>query len=72
MFQVALQRLGREQGVFQQSVSADSLHEAEQAATALASEHFEGVSVVLVHIGALVYNVYEVEEPIAQVLIKTI
>lgn len=72
MFHIALQKPGKGCGLFQQAVSADSLGEAEQAAMELASEHFEGVSVVLVHIGALVYNVYEVDEPIAQVLIKTI
>ena len=66
-----LQKPGVGCGCFNQLVSADTLHEAEQAAMALASEHFEGVSVVLVHIGALVYNVYEIEEPIAQVQIST-
>jgi hypothetical protein len=67
-----LQKPGVGCGCFNQLVSADSLQEAEQAAMELASEHFEGKSVVLVHIGALVYNVYIVEEPIAQVQISTI
>lgn len=72
MFTVMLQKPGSGCGCFNQLVSADTLGEAELAAMELASEHFEGVSVMLVHIGALVYNVYEIEEPIAQVQISTI
>ena len=72
MFHVLMQKRGKVQGCFQEAVSADSLHEAEQAALQLLSEHFPGREIVLVHIGALVYEAYEVTEPIAQVSINTI
>jgi hypothetical protein len=59
-------------GCFQQPVSANSLHEAEQAALQLLSEHFPGKVILLVHIGSLVYDAYEVSKPIAQVSINAL
>ena len=72
VFHVLMQKAGMGQGCFQVSVSADSLHEAEQAALQLLCEHFPGRMIVLVHTGALVYEAYGVEKPLAQVHIKVV
>lgn len=72
MFHVLLYKPGSGCGLYHQTVCADSLGEAEQAALHLLADHYPGMQIVLVHIGALLYEAYEVEAPLAQVQIKTV
>lgn len=71
MFKVAVQKVGGEPLSFQQVVCVDSLYEAEIMALRLASNHFEGRSIMLVHTGGLIYDIFEVGEPIGQVRIRS-
>lgn len=71
MFKVMLQQYNNASAIRQQHVCVDSLPEAEIMALKLASKHYKTENLILVHRGDLIYDVYEVFEPVGQVLIKT-
>lgn len=52
-------------------VIADRLPEAENYVTAMLGRVFPDITFVMVHVGDLVYRVYAIDEPIAEVLIET-
>lgn len=71
MFRVQLEKCGQGASFFQLTVSADTLDEAESAARNFVSQHLGGVPVVLVHVGDLTYEVYELTSPLARIKIRT-
>lgn len=71
MYHVVMQKTGHTNAFCQLMVSGESLHEAEQAALVFASEHFKGKRIVLVHVGNLMYDVFEVRHRVAKLHIKT-
>lgn len=52
-------------------IMADRLPEAEAAVTAMLARVFPDIETVMVHMGDLEYSVYELNEPIAHVIIET-
>ena len=71
MFKVAVQKSGFVQAAAIHNVCVDSLYEVELMALELARRHFETQNVMLVHVGGLIYEIYEVSEPIGIVKIKS-
>ncbi len=71
MFNIAVQPNNDTRNPAFQIVYADSLHEAEIMAVSLASRRFGNAPVMLVHRGDLVYDIYEIAEPIGSVVIRT-
>ncbi len=55
----------------QTPIMADRLPEAESAVTAMLGRVFPDIQFVMVHEGDLMYNVYQVYEPLATVQIET-
>lgn len=72
MFRVALQESLDRPLYFQQVVVVDSLYEAELMALKLATQRFNNANLVIVHRGNLVYDIYEVAEPVGRVQIKSV
>lgn len=70
MFRVAVQEPGKEALFSVHTVSVNSLYEAERIAVELAQKQYPDMSVMLVHRGGLVYDIYEIAEPIGQVQIQ--
>lgn len=51
-------------------VNSDSLYEAEHLALQIVSKHFSDKKIMLVHKDNLIYDIFEITEPIGQVAIK--
>jgi len=71
VFSIALQVDKAKPFIKLQTVSVDSLPEAEILALEAACKHFESKRVMLVHRGNLTYDIYEIFDPIGRVRIKT-
>ena len=72
MFKVTVQNYDNASAVRQQVVSVDSLPEAEILALKVVTKHYKTDNLILVHRGDLIYDVYEIFEPVGQVFIKTL
>jgi len=71
LFSIALQTDAAKSFIRLQTVCVDTLPEAEIMALRVASKHFSSKQVMIVHRGNLIYDIYEIAEPIGQVQIKT-
>ena len=71
MFKVILKQNDQGENTRQQVICVDSLPEAEVLARKVAIKHYKTSNLILVHRGDLIYDVYEIFEPVGQVYIKT-
>jgi len=71
VFSIALQTSEKPVFFRVQTVSVDSLPEAEILALKAARKHFMSKQVMIVHRGNLIYDIYEIFEPIGRIKIKT-
>jgi len=70
MFKVDVQSDTNKARIFTQVVCADTLYEAELLALSLVSRHNPDKQIMLVHRGNLIYEIYEIINPIGRVRIK--
>ena len=71
MFKVVIKHNNTNCIHLQKFVSVDSLPEVELMALDLARKHFHANNLILVYVDNLMYDIYEVGEPIGKLTVKT-
>jgi len=71
MFSVEIQATSKQPVSTKQTVLVDTLPECEILALKLAAKYYKSNNLMLVHRDNLLYDIYEVFEPVGQLQIKT-